>query len=549
MKSIRSYLRDPPVESYDAIVVGSGMGGLSAAALLARHGGHRVLVLERHYAVGGYTHAFRRPGYEWDVGVHYIGDVRPGSMLRALFDDIGDGTLEWESMGEVYDRVVLGGESFEFRAGREALRRDLKARFPAEAHAIDGYLRLLKEVGASTQRFFMEKALPAPIAVVAGRVLRRRFLKHARRTTREVLESLTSDQRLIGVLTTQWGDYGLPPDRSSFGIHALVAGHYLQGAFYPVGGAPRIAESIVPVIAGAGGQVLVRAEVEEIVVDAGRAAGVRMADGRVIRAPLVISDAGARSTFARLLPREVAVRLGVVERLRGLEPSMAHVCLYVGLRRTAESLELPRANLWVYPDEDHERTFAAMSAEAAPERRLAYISFPSAKDPDFQRRHPGRATIEVITGASPESFAPWEGTRWKRRGEAYDALKERIAGRLLDTLYEHVPQTRGAVDTWELSTPLTTRHFSGHPRGEMYGLAHTPERFEQRWLRPRTGIPGLFLTGQDVVTAGVAGALLGGTLCASAVLGTNVMGKVARRRGAETGLGRVARAPAPVPAG
>ncbi|MEJ2503895.1 MAG: NAD(P)/FAD-dependent oxidoreductase, partial [Gemmatimonadota bacterium] len=499
----------------------------------------RVLVLERHYSAGGFTHTFHRPGYEWDVGVHYIGDVRPGSMLGALFDDIGDGTLEWADLGEVYDRVVLGEERFDFRRGSENLRADLIDRFPSESGAIDDYFELLGEVGASTWRFFMEKALPSPVAAVAGPFLRRRFLKHARGTTRDVLESLTTDQRLIGILTTQWGDYGLPPDRSSFGIHALVAGHYLEGAFYPVGGAARIAESILPVIAAAGGTVLVRADVAGIVVESGRVAGVRMAsDGAILRAPLVISDAGVSNTFRQLLPRDVARAVGVLDRLEDLEASIGHHCLYVGLARTAGELGLPRANLWVYPDEDHERTYTAM-ADADPDRRLLYISFPSAKDPDFTRRHPGRATIDIITRASPDLFTRWDGTRWKKRGQAYDAMKERVANALLDALYEHVPQTRGKVDTWELSTPLTTRHFSNHPSGEIYGLAHTPRRFEQRWLRPRTRLPGLYLTGQDIVTAGVAGALMGGALCASAILGRNLVGKVARARGASRGLGRV----------
>jgi len=234
----------------------------------------------------------------------------------------------------------------------------------------------------------------------------------------------------------------------------------------------------------------------------------------------------------------------VLDRLEGLEASMAHLCLYVGLDGTAEELDLPKANLWIYPDEHHDRSFAAM--QRGDERRpFVYVSFPSAKDPDFERRHPGRATIDVITGAPWEAFASWEGTRWKKRGDGYEVAKEQLACRLLDVLAEHVPRVRGRVATWELSTPLTTRHFSNHRRGEIYGLAHTPRRFEQRWLRPRTGLPGLWLTGQDVATCGVAGALIGGALCASAVLGRNLMGAISRERGARA---RLTREPGPAEA-
>src|ERR1700728_1598486 len=90
-----SYKHLSLADSWDAIVIGSGIGGLAAAALLSIYGRKRVLVLERHYVAGGYTHVFQRHGYEWDVGLHYIGEVQQeGSMLRRAFDTITDGRLE-----------------------------------------------------------------------------------------------------------------------------------------------------------------------------------------------------------------------------------------------------------------------------------------------------------------------------------------------------------------------------------------------------------------------------------------------------------------------
>jgi all-trans-retinol 13,14-reductase len=104
-----SYKQQPPTGAYDAIVISSGMGGLAAAAVLAKHGGKRVLVLERHYTPGGYTHVFRRSDYKWDVGLHYIGQVHdPRSETRRVFDDITDGKLRWAPMPDVYDRVLIG---------------------------------------------------------------------------------------------------------------------------------------------------------------------------------------------------------------------------------------------------------------------------------------------------------------------------------------------------------------------------------------------------------------------------------------------------------
>lgn len=523
------YRRRPVATQWDAIVVGSGMGGLGVAALLAKHGRRRVLVLERHYTVGGFTHVFRRPGYEWDVGLHYVGDTAPGGLVRALFDDVTDGALAWADMGPVYERVVLGDRAYDFPRGAGALRRALRDAFPEEGPAIDRYFALVRRAASAMRDFLATKAYPRLLGAVLMPRARRRFFELADRTTREVLESLTRDQRLIGVLTGQFQDYGLPPGESSFAAHALIVDHYLEGGAYPVGGAGRIAETVVPVIRAGGGAVLCNAEVAEIVVEDGRAAGVRMAaDGAILRAPLVISDAGVFATFGRLVPAPVAERLGLRAALASLTPSTAHACLYVGLRGSPAELRLPTTNLWIYPDEHHDRTMAR-AAEDPDATPPIYVSFPSAKDPDFPRRYPGRATIEVATFLPYARFAAWEGTPWHKRGAAYDAAKAALAERLLAVLHRHVPQTRGAVEIAELSTPLSTRHFAGHARGEIYGPAPTPARFRNDALRPRTALPGLLLTGADLVVGGVAAALLGGALCASAILRRNLVAAAGRR--------------------
>jgi all-trans-retinol 13,14-reductase len=518
----RSYKQDPPEGPYDAIVIGSGIGGLAAAAILAKQAGKRTLVLERHYAPGGYTHVFRRPGYEWDVGLHYIGQVDdPQSEPRRLFDYVTDGKLAWARMPEVYDRLVIGDRSYDIPAGRERWRAALVGHFPRAAAAVDRYLDAVEACVRAGRGYYVEKAIPRPIAAIVGPLLRARFLRYARRTTLETLRDITRDPELIAVLTGQYGDYGLPPSQSSFAVHATVVAHYLEGAAYPVGGAGRIAASLLPVIEAAGGTLRVSAVVQQILIEGGRATGVRMADGRDLRAPITISDAGAFNTFCRLLPRNAAERTGLPDRIRRIPPSLAHCCLYVGLNRTDRELGLTGTNLWICPGLDHDTTFARfMRDPAAP--FPVYISFPSAKDPSFATRFPGRATIEVIVSAPYDWFARWADTRWQHRGAEYEEFKARLADRLLEQLYLQVPQVRGAVAYAELSTPLSTRHFTGYARGEMYGLAHTPERFRMR-LRSETGIRGLFLTGQDLTTVGVVGVLFGGALAATAVLRRNVL--------------------------
>ncbi len=523
-----SYKQHPPTGEFDVIVIGSGMGGLAAAAILAKHGGKRVLILERHYTPGGFTHVFRRADYEWDVGLHYIGQVQdPRSEARRVFDDITEGKLAWAPMPEVYDRILIGGRSYDFVAGADRFRDTLQGYFPQEARAIERYLGLVQACIRASRLYFMAKVIPAPVASIVGPLMRARFLRYARKTTLTVLQGLTRDRELIAVLTGQYGDYGLPPGQSSFAMHAAVVAHYLEGASYPVGGAGQIAATVVPVIEAAGGTVLINAEVDEILVRGGRAAGVRMTDGRELRAPVVISDAGVVNTFGRLLPKQVAASTGIGGALAKVSPSVAHLCLYVGLKHTAEELGLTGTNLWIYPEGDHDGSFARFLRDPEAPFPFVFISVPSAKDPSFQNRYPGRATIEVITVAPYEWFVPWADTRWKHRGTDYEEFKGRFTERLLEQLCVHVRQVRGKVDCHELSTPLSTRHFSAHPHGEMYGLAPTPDRFRMR-LRAETPVRGLFLTGQDLCMGGVTGALFGGALAASAVLRRNILREILR---------------------
>lgn len=523
-----SYRHHAVEGSYDAIVVGSGIGGLATAALLAKHAEMRVLVLERHYTAGGFTHTFRRRGFEWDVGVHYIGQLgNPNTLIRRIFDDITEAKLEWADMGDVYDRVIIGDDTYDFVKGPTQFRDRICSYFPEQTEAIDRYLEAVKATAGSARRYFAEKAMPGAVSALAGGVIRRSGVRNARRTTREVLDEVGASPRLAGVLTAQWGDYGLPPSQSSFFIHALVAGHYLWGGSYPIGGSGRIAETIVPVIESRNGAVYTSAEVETILVEKGRATGVRLTDGNELFAPLVISDAGAHLTFTDLVPE--ASEFASLTAAGGLqELSMSHVCLYVGLNRTAEELGLTKPNLWVYPSDDHDGNLARYAADPTAPLPVAYISFPSAKDPDFGRRYPGKATLEVIGFAPFAWFAPWQGERWSKRGTEYEALKDGLVARLLEQLHQHVPQVDGAIEHMELSSPLSTIHFTGHAEGAVYGLAATPQRFAEQKLRPRTAIKGLYLTGVDVATPGVAGGLMGAMLTASTIVGRDLGNDIAR---------------------
>ena len=306
---------------YDAIVIGSGIGGLTAAACLSKMG-KKVVVFEQHYTAGGFTHSYDRNGYEWDVGVHYIGDMGADhTMAKRLFDHVTDGELKWAPMDANYDRLFIGDRQIDLMAGPKAFVDSLKNDFPDEHQAIDTYMGYLNQVAKALPGVTLAKVLPNLLAGPFRRLANRKAPAFLNRPTQEVLEGLTGNQELIAALTGQWGDNGLVPTESSFIIHSLIARHYLYGGYYPVGGASEMAKTIIPVIQQSGGEVFTYADVKEILVEKGRAVGVLMADGETVRAPAVISNAGVYNTFGPLLADNAPhkafyqMKLGNVQRL------------------------------------------------------------------------------------------------------------------------------------------------------------------------------------------------------------------------------------------
>ncbi|MGC2781057.1 MAG: NAD(P)/FAD-dependent oxidoreductase [Bradyrhizobium sp.] len=509
--------------SYDAIVIGSGAGGLTTAALLATEG-KRTLVLERHAVAGGCTQVFKRNGFEWDAGLHYMGEVhRRSSGLARLFDRVTGGRLDWAPMPDVYNRIVIGERVYDYVSGTERFKERMKSYFPREAAAIDAYVDLIMGANRAARAHFANRALPQDMISAERASAGAAFLDYSRRTVLEVLGDLTSDQELIAVLCGHYGDYALLPSMASFAVHAMVIKHYIEGASYPVGGSGRIAETISETIHDGGGCILVAAEVRRIVVRKGVAVGVEMADGEIIEAPAIISAAGIDQTLDMLADEDAPDVAGLKANSRTLRPSQCYVMLNIGLSASNDELGMDPANLWAHPGADlvanWERFAQSPSNRPMP---LHFISQPSAKDPSWPARYPGRSTIDICSLSHWDLFAPFAGSDWKRRSAEYEELKARLTADMLAEVDRFYPQTHGKVVHAELATPLSFNHFLGRRHGDFMSYAQTPERFAQGWMRGPGPVRGLYFSGQDVAGAGVSGAMVGGLIAASAVLGKDL---------------------------
>lgn len=512
--------RAPHDGPWDEIVIGSGIGGMTTAAALARLG-RRVLVLEQHYVPGGFTHVFRRKGYEWDVGVHIVGEASQRSLPGRLMTMLTGGELQWEPVGPIYDEFFYPGDfHIAFPDNPAAFVDTLKSAFPASGREIDAYLDETRATVRSMRSWYLGRTLPGALGRWLGGAISRDAQHRLSRSTDAVLGGIVRDPKLHTVLTGQWGYHGAPPSVASWALQALVVRHFMHGASYPVGGASRIAQAFLKPVAEAGGWTRICADVKQILVEGGRAVGVELEGGeqiRVVRGGRVVSAAGAWTTVTRLLPEAERGAPWAASTAK-LPPSPAHVSLYIGFKGDIASAGATRQCQWFYDTWSHENA----TWDVHPDRPVSrppvlFTSFPSLKDPEHVPGPEQRHTGEMITFVPWSSFERWQGTTWRRRGDDYVAFKAAMTERMLEVLYEHHPGLRGMVDHVELGTPLSTDLFARPYHGAIYGLMGVPERYDDPWLRPQSPVPGLFLSGSDVSSCGVIGAMMGGALCALAM--------------------------------
>jgi all-trans-retinol 13,14-reductase len=503
---------------YDAIVIGSGMGGLAFASIMAQLRKWRVLVLERHFKIGGFTHTFTRPGgWSWDVGLHYVGGMGEGMSGRRLFDFITEGRVKWNPLPDVYDVFVYPNLQVRVCKGEANFRSALIDTFPNERLNIEQYFRDLRSAISWTNRYFMTKAAPAPLGWLV-RAGNRLMADPSQEITQQYLERRFRDPQLRAVVTSQWADYGVPPGRSAFATHAVIASHYLNGAWYPAGGAGEIANATGAVIRAAGGELLPNHEVSRILLEGGRAVGVevnirkgKQGTRAEFRARVVVSDAGAWNTFTRMVPGSA---LPFRDQLKSPPEGFEVVELFLGLRRDPREMGFQGENYWIFESFDHDEIYARRNDLLDGRAAMAYLSFPSLKDPLAQRH-----TAEIVAPLSYRSLEAHRDEPWRRRSTDYESAKNRITEALLDLVERHHPGFGDLVEYSELGTPLTFEHFTAAPSGTIYGYPGTPEKYSKAWLGPRTPIGNLYLTGTDAALLGIMGALMGGVVTASCLLG------------------------------
>eukprot|EP00746_Dinoflagellata_sp_MGD_P030710 gnl/MRDRNA2_/MRDRNA2_172938_c0_seq1.p1 gnl/MRDRNA2_/MRDRNA2_172938_c0~~gnl/MRDRNA2_/MRDRNA2_172938_c0_seq1.p1 ORF type:complete len:663 (-),score=110.69 gnl/MRDRNA2_/MRDRNA2_172938_c0_seq1:36-1970(-) len=542
---------------FDVVLIGSGISSLICAAILSRSG-KRCLVLEQHDMAGGSCHTYAVNGFEWDVGIHYVGEQGLNTLPKVILEQLTDGQIVWQDLQPNYDVAVIGDgngkiDRFPIPHGLKQLEAMIAEKFPSEKAGIRRFFRDCKYNADNLSLSIIAKILPVKLLFFLKPLLElisHGFYARWAMPLTPALESVTSNKQLQGLLSYHWGDLGTIPELMPYGIMLGLHRHFTEGGFYPLGSAAIIPYHLIKTIQKAGGSVLVRATVDRLVMTGKTCSGLvleKYPDMIIEAKDAIVSSANAFKTQALVeksqgkkdgqanhggSPENAAASLHIPPVLAS---GVGAVSLFVGLEGSAAELGVSHemANYWYFKNPDHDanmKEWMALSPEdiIAQKRDIPgiFVGFPSVKDPLWQKRHPKKTTVTVITFADWSWFKDHENERIHHRSEAYQKLKKVIADRMWVWTLELFPQLKTAtIGHFEAGTPLSTNFYIGSCKGEIYGADHTVDRFKLEnyaKLRADTEFNKLFLTGQDTVCGGFTGGLFAGVLTAGSVLGSKV---------------------------
>ena len=495
---------------WDVIVIGAGLGGLSAAARLAQSG-LRVLVLEQHVYSGGYAHHFPRRVrgtrivYDFDVALHQTGDLADGRHMRSVLDELdvlprlrlNRFDVAYRTRGPAHD-LQIPADAGEY----EALLCDS---YPAHASGVRDLFRALREIDQ-----------PAP-----GGGLSAAAFAAMDFSLQEFLDQHVRDQRIQSVFATLWGYIGLLPAQASAFMYARMwASYHFGGCFYIQGGGQALADAFVSVIEENGGRVLLRTPVTAIRTTAGCVTAVDTRKRGTFQAPVVVSNAAAPGTFHSLLDKP-ELASSDLERVDGLPIACSIHQAYVGIRGDAAKLGLADRTAFYTETYDFEREAQAL-ANSDYANQGWMLANHNLADPGH---HPaGRSILHVSMMAEGDSWMDLEE-------EIYRERKAELEQHLIDRLAGAIPDVRERIEICETGTPHTMQRYSWTPLGSIYGYAATPSSHSVHRPAPKTSVPGLYLAGAWTFPgAGFTGAMMSGYHTAGLVL-EDVAGQRAAARG------------------
>lgn len=489
---------------YDIVIIGSGIGGLVCANLLAKEG-FRVAVLEKNKQIGGSLQTFSRDKTIFDSGVHYIGGLDKGQNLYQIFKYLAVmDKLKLQRMDEDgFDRIIIGNDMHEYRLaqGYENFVQQLLKDFPEEEMAIRNYCKRIK---ATCSKF--------PLYNLRTKGLYEEKAEALTEDTRTVIESLTDNEKLQAVLVGNNALYVGIPYETPFYVHALIVNSYIESSWKCINGGSQIGKILSTNIRELGGDILRHCDVQKIQVEGDRAVYAETTDGRKFYADTFISNIHPSKTL-ELTDTDV-IRKVYRRRLRSLPHTISSFLVHIVLKKNC--FRYQKCNYY-YHKEGEIWNLTEYTEDNWP---LGYAVFlpPSSQTEEFAQ------AMTIFTYMRYEDVAPWQNTfntvlSEQERGESYEAFKRYKAGILIDTVEERFPGLKNCIASYTASTPLSYRDYIGNYDGSLYGIAKDYKDPLKTFISPRTKVQNLYLTGQNINIHGVLGSTISGLLTCITLLG------------------------------
>jgi len=490
---------------YDFIIVGSGLGGLQCAYVLSKEG-YKVCVVEKHHQLGGCLQDFKRNNCIFDTGMHYVGSMDEGQLMWSLFkyfDLLGKVKLK-RLDGDCFDLLSIAGKEYKYAQGYDNFKNTLIEAFPHEEKAVGDFVNMLQEVRKATDSFLRKTT--ADIDSLPT-------MKYFERNAYDYIKSLTTNEHLRQVLSGTNSLHFNASDKASLYMHMVINNSLVESAWRFAEGGNQMADALASSIERFGGTILTRTKVERFIMNDNDTAVkcVELENGERIEGKVFISNIHPAVTLQMVDSK--LIRKAYTNRINSIEQTLGIFSVYIVFKEN--TFKYMNYN---YYHCDYEHTWVADIYDKVkwPAGYMLYT-------PVSRKSEIFADSMTIMTYMSYDDVKKWEHTYIEKRGSDYKAFKAERAELLIDMVAQKFPGIRSHIKAYYTSTPLTYRDYTGTLNGSCYGIMKDSNNALKTMIAPRTRIPNLHLTGQNINLHGVLGVTIGSFITLSSFIGSDYL--------------------------
>ncbi len=489
-------------KKYDVVIIGSGLGGLVSANILAREG-YKVCVLEKNNQFGGNLQTFVRDKQIFDTGVHYVGGLAEGENLNLYFTYLGimDDLKLHKMDEEKFDIITFGDDEKQYyhAQGYDNFAKSLIKQFPDESKAINAYCQKIQDVSNSFPLYNLKIGELYDQEILAEKIV-------------DYLDSITENEKLKAVLAGSNTLYAGEKNTPLY-VHALSINSYIQSSWRFINGGGQIAKLLVKKLKEFGGEAYRYKEVVAFGFENEKLVSVSTKDGTEVFADIFISNIEPKLTIKMLDGK--GLRKSYRNRVERIDSIIGGFNVYLTFK--PNTVKYLNYNYYYYKNSKQVWTAQDYSQESWPESFLISMSV---KKNQLEYTD----SLTAITYMKFNDVKQWENTfntlvEEENRGEAYKNFKEKKAAIFIDEIEKVMPGIKENILSIHTSTPLTNRDYIGSNEGSMYGYVKDADNPMKSFLSPNTKLKNLFFTGQSLNMHGILGVTISAVLTCSQIVG------------------------------